>query len=189
LGYKDTSKAIKQHCRGGAKHHPIVDSLGREQEVRIINEGDVFRLIVSSRLPQAQLFEKWLFEEVLPQIRRTGSYGGQKELEDMKNRLMRLEMNENTYATLLKNALRTIRRFENRSLLTKEDKREILTLYVQKYPVSAIQRITKKSHARIKNFIDEILRDDEEADALFKEWEQDDEAKIAASRRKEAVSL
>jgi prophage antirepressor-like protein len=184
LEYKNPNDAMNDHCRGVAKRYPIVDSLGRKQEVRIINEGDVFRLIVNSRLPQAQRFEKWLFEEVLPQIRRTGGYGGQKELEDMKTRLMRLELNENTYAALLKNALRTVRRFENRSLLTKEDKREIMTLYVQEYPVSAIQKITKKSRTRIKNFINEILSDDEEADALFKEWEQDDEDKIAASRGK-----
>jgi len=75
LEYKDTVNAIKQHCRGVVKHHPIVDSLGRKQEVRIVNEGDVFRLIIGSRQPRAQAFEKWLFEEVLPQIRRTGSYG------------------------------------------------------------------------------------------------------------------
>jgi len=74
LGYKDTVNAIKQHCMGGPKYHPIVDSLGRKQEVRIINEGDVFRLVINSHLPQAQQFEKWLFEEVLPQIRKTGAY-------------------------------------------------------------------------------------------------------------------
>jgi prophage antirepressor-like protein len=74
LGYKNPRDAMNDHCRGVAKRYPIVDSLGRKQEVRIINEGDVFRLIVSSHLPQAQQFEKWLFEEVLPQIRRTGVY-------------------------------------------------------------------------------------------------------------------
>jgi len=74
LGYKDTVNAIKQHCMGVPKHHPIVDSMGRKQEVRIISESDVFRLIINSHLPQAQRFEKWLFEEVLPQIRKTGAY-------------------------------------------------------------------------------------------------------------------
>ena len=74
LGYKDTVNAIKQHCKGVAKHHPIIDSLGRNQEVRIINEPDMLRLIVNSTLPAAEKFERWVFEDVLPSIRKTGSY-------------------------------------------------------------------------------------------------------------------
>lgn len=74
LGYKDTTNAIKLHCRGVAKHHPILDSLGRTQEVRIISEPDMLRLIVGSKLPAAERFERWVFEEVLPSIRKTGRY-------------------------------------------------------------------------------------------------------------------
>ena len=74
LGYKDTVNAIKQHCRGVAKHHPITDALGRKQEARLIAEPDLYRLIVGSRLPTAQKFEAWIFEEVLPTIRKTGGY-------------------------------------------------------------------------------------------------------------------
>lgn len=74
LGYADTTKALKQHCRGGAKRHPIVDALGRIQKVRILSEPDVLRLIMGSTLPAAQQFERWIFEEVLPTIRRTGAY-------------------------------------------------------------------------------------------------------------------
>jgi len=73
LGYKDTVSAIKQHCKGVAKHH-LLETRGGKQQVRIISEGDVFRLVINSQLPQAQQFEKWLFEEVLPQIRKTGAY-------------------------------------------------------------------------------------------------------------------
>lgn len=74
LGYKDTINAIKQHCRGVVKHHPIQDSLGRTQEARVITEPDFYRLMVNSKLPNAQKFESWVFEEVLPAIRRTGGY-------------------------------------------------------------------------------------------------------------------
>lgn len=74
LGYKDTNNAIKQHCRGVAIHHPITDSLGRIQEARFIGEGDVYRLIASSKLESAQRFESWVFDEVLPAIRRDGGY-------------------------------------------------------------------------------------------------------------------
>lgn len=75
LGYADTNNAVKQHCRGVAKHHPIVDSLGRTQGARVIGESDVMRLIVSSKLPAAQEFERKVFEEILPSIRKTGAYG------------------------------------------------------------------------------------------------------------------
>ncbi|CUI48569.1 BRO-N domain-containing protein [Achromobacter xylosoxidans] len=74
LGYADTVNAIKQHCRGVAKHHPIPDSLGRMQETRILSEGDMYRLIVNSHLPTAEKFEAWVFDEVLPTIRKTGRY-------------------------------------------------------------------------------------------------------------------
>ena len=74
LGYKDTTNALKQHCRGVAKHHPIVDQLGRTQQARFITEGDLYRLVAGSKLPSAQKFESWVFDEVLPAIRRDGAY-------------------------------------------------------------------------------------------------------------------
>jgi prophage antirepressor-like protein len=64
LGYADTTNAIKQHCRGVAIHHPIVDSIGRTQNARIIAESDLLRLIIGSRLPAAEKFERWVFEDV-----------------------------------------------------------------------------------------------------------------------------
>ena len=74
LGYADHTNAMKQHCRGVAKHHPITDSLGRMQETRVLTEPDVFRLAVKSELPGAERFEAWVFEDVLPTIRKTGRY-------------------------------------------------------------------------------------------------------------------
>lgn len=74
LGYKDSINAIKQHCRGVALHHPITDRFGRTQQVRFITEGDLYRLIAGSRLPAAARFEAWVFDEVLPSIRRRGGY-------------------------------------------------------------------------------------------------------------------
>lgn len=74
LGYADHTNAAKQHCRGVVKRHPIADSLGRMQETRVLPESDVLRLIMGSALPAAEMFERWVFEEVLPTIRRTGSY-------------------------------------------------------------------------------------------------------------------
>ena len=56
------------------KRHTI-DRLGRNQQVTYINEPNLYRLIIHSRLPAAEKFEKWVFEEVLPAIRQNGCYG------------------------------------------------------------------------------------------------------------------
>ena len=76
LGFINTNDALTKHCRcdGVAIRYPIEDSLGRKQEARFITEGDVYRLITHSRLPAAEQFESWVFDEVLPSIRKTGSY-------------------------------------------------------------------------------------------------------------------
>ena len=73
LGYADTSDAIKRHCKGSVIRLPL-PTAGGVQQTRILTEPDVLRLIVSSTLPEAEAFERWVFEEVLPSIRRTGSY-------------------------------------------------------------------------------------------------------------------
>ena len=74
LGYVDTVNALKQHCRGMAIHHHL-QTPGGVQQARFITESDVYRLVVKSTLPEAVRFERWLFEDVLPSIRRTGQYG------------------------------------------------------------------------------------------------------------------
>lgn len=73
LGYSQPGNAVRTHCHGGVKR-TVIDSKGRKQIANFIPEGDVWRLIIRSRLPKAQQFEKWLFDEVLPEIRRTGGY-------------------------------------------------------------------------------------------------------------------
>ena len=78
LGYKDTTNAIKQHCKGVVKHH--LPTKGGVQTLNFIPEGDLYRLITHSKLPAAERFEKWVFDEVLPTIRRTGGYGNQAAL-------------------------------------------------------------------------------------------------------------
>lgn len=82
LGYKDTVNAIKQHCRGVVKRH-ITDSLGRQQDACFIPEGDVYRLITHSKLPSAEKFERWVFDEVLPTIRRHGAYATGATIESI----------------------------------------------------------------------------------------------------------
>ena len=82
LGYSDTAKAIKLHCKeDGWAFYPVIDSLGREQQARFINEGNVYRLITHSKLPAAEQFEHWVFDEVLPSIRKHGAYMTTETLE------------------------------------------------------------------------------------------------------------
>lgn len=73
LGYSKPGNAVRTHCQGCVKR-TVVDAMGHRQIVNYIPEGDLYRLIIRSRLPAAQKFEKWLFDEVLPELRRTGGY-------------------------------------------------------------------------------------------------------------------
>lgn len=82
LGYKRPQDAVRQHCKeDGSVNHRVADSLGRMQEKKYINEPNLYRLIVKSKLPQAEQFEKWVFEEVLPSIRKHGAYMTDQVLE------------------------------------------------------------------------------------------------------------
>ncbi len=83
LGYDQPHKAIERHCKkdGGMKH-TVIDNLGREQQAKFITEGDLYRLIVNSKLPSAEKFEKWVFDEVLPSIRKNGMYATDELLDN-----------------------------------------------------------------------------------------------------------
>lgn len=73
LGYKRQNDAIKQHCRSTVKHSiPHPQSKTKFMKVNAIPEADVYRLIMGSELASAIKFEEWVFEEVLPTIRKTG---------------------------------------------------------------------------------------------------------------------
>lgn len=80
LGYSNPKDAVGRHCRGVVKRD-LTDALGRIQKTNYIPEGDLWRLIIRSRLPAAQKFEKWLFDEVLPELRRTGGYRAKPDAE------------------------------------------------------------------------------------------------------------
>lgn len=73
LGYKDTVNALKAHCKGVVKRHPL-ETPGGTQEFTFITEPDLYRLITHSKLPTAEKFERWVFEDILPAIRKTGIY-------------------------------------------------------------------------------------------------------------------
>lgn len=75
LKYRNSNDAIKRHCKDwGVKRYPIPDALGRIRETVVIDQANLLRLITHSKLPEAQKFEAWIFEEVIPTVLSTGSY-------------------------------------------------------------------------------------------------------------------
>lgn len=78
LGYRSPKDAISAHCKGAVKHRLLTS--GGTQEIKFIPEGDVYRLVAHSRLPSAEKFESWIFDEVLPTIRRTGGYVANEDM-------------------------------------------------------------------------------------------------------------
>jgi prophage antirepressor-like protein len=76
LGYVNVHNAIARHCKidGVSKRH-TVDNLGKRQEVTVIDERNLYRLMGKSEAPNADPFQDWFYGEVLPSIRKTGSYG------------------------------------------------------------------------------------------------------------------
>lgn len=79
LGYARERDAIANHVdKDDAVKHGVADSIGREQKTTIINESGLYSLIFGSKLESAKKFKKWVTSEVLPQLRKTGSYGTPK---------------------------------------------------------------------------------------------------------------
>lgn len=83
LGYTNFRDAIRRHCKGVVKRDSLTK--GGIQSLSYIPEGDVYRLIVHSKLPSAERFEKWVFDEVLPTIRKHGAYMTDSLLEQVAN--------------------------------------------------------------------------------------------------------
>jgi anti-repressor protein len=72
LGYKNPQKAIRTHCKHQAT--TTIQTPGGLQQMIVIPEGDIYRLILKSSMKQAEEFEAWVTDTVLPQIRQTGGY-------------------------------------------------------------------------------------------------------------------
>ena len=82
LGYARPAKAVLDHCKGVPFWEPL-ETPGGIQQARFITEGDLYRLIFNSKLPEAEKFEAWVVDEVLPSIRKHGMYATPTTIEDM----------------------------------------------------------------------------------------------------------
>ena len=74
LGYKEAAKAVRERVDAEDKGVSKMDTPGGKQEVTIINESGLYSLILSSKLPGAKEFKRWVTSEVIPSIRKTGGY-------------------------------------------------------------------------------------------------------------------
>ena len=74
LEIRDTKSKNFNLKEGGVERIPLIDNLGRKQEVTFINEPNLYRVIFRSRKAEAVQFQDWIFEEVIPAIRKTGGY-------------------------------------------------------------------------------------------------------------------
>ena len=83
LGYKDTSDAIKRHVENEDKLSRCFTDSGQNRNMYIINESGLYSLILSSKLPNARKFKKWVTGEVLPSIRKHGAYLTPDKVEEV----------------------------------------------------------------------------------------------------------
>ena len=74
LGYKNPRDAISKHVDEEDKEVAKCDTLGGKQDIAIINESGLYSLVLSSKLPSAKKFKRWVTSEVLPALRKTGQY-------------------------------------------------------------------------------------------------------------------
>lgn len=124
LGYSNPHDAISRHCRtDGVVKREVIDSMGRTQEMNFITEGNLYRLITKSKLPDAEKYEVWVFDEVLPSIRKTGSYSVQQfRLPQTMAEALRLAadlVDQNQTLQLENEELKTKTRYVDQILLSK----------------------------------------------------------------------
>lgn len=93
LGYINTKDALSRHVDADDKGGSRITTPSGEQEMTIINESGLYSLVLSSKLPTAKKFKRWVTSEVLPTIRKTGGYSTKQkaQAEQDKTREMRAE--------------------------------------------------------------------------------------------------
>lgn len=95
LGYANPHDAIGRHCKkNGVVKHEVIDNMGRKQEINLITEGNLYRLIAKSKLPSAELFESWVFDDVIPSINRNGAYVSPNITEEQEEKLDKYSTNK-----------------------------------------------------------------------------------------------
>lgn len=99
LGYSDTAQAIRKHVEEEDKGVVEMTTPGGKQPLTVINESGLYSLVLSSKLPTAKKFKRWVTSEVLPAIRKHGGYvAGQEHMSDEELMAKALLMAQKTIA-------------------------------------------------------------------------------------------
>lgn len=145
LGYVRPADAISQHCRYTVKHRiPHPQSKTKTLEVNVIPEGDIYRLITKSELESAERFESWVFDEVLPSIRKYGIYATDRVIDDI--------LNNPDFGIELLTKLK-----EERAARVEAEKRNAVLMHVNK--TYTMTEIAKELGFRSAIQLNKILRD------------------------------
>nr|DAT78630.1 MAG TPA: repressor domain protein [Caudoviricetes sp.] len=81
LGYSQPAKAIREHVKDTHKGVSEMDTPGGRQQIIIIDEAGLYSLVLRSKLPAAEAFQEWVVAEVIPSIRKTGSYSVNQDMK------------------------------------------------------------------------------------------------------------
>ena len=148
LGYSDPSATISKKCKYKRKEmiaHCQNDKVVKTQTT-LINEGDLYRLIIGSKLPSAQKFEEWVMDEVLPQIRKTGGYIPLYEDDDV----------DAFMAKALIIAQKTLDK-KNELIKNMQPKADYFDALVDRSLLTNFRDTAKELHIRQKDFINWLL--------------------------------
>lgn len=143
LGYSNTKDAISRHCKGVVKHDLLTN--GGKQVFSFIPESDVYRLVIHSRLPEAEKFERWVMEDVLPSIRQTGGY--------KTNNPDRINIDIAEYIGLLKFKIDVLEKSAEKHSnvpISEAEKHEICDLYKRGATIGSIGRQLNRSEYGVR---------------------------------------
>ena len=162
LGYSNQWDALKRHCRYLVKREvPNPQSVSKKVTMNFLTEGDLYRLITHSKLPSAEKFERWVFDEVLPTLRQTGQYGADPaELE----RLRRSNAVLRDWLSLLAARKRDLVDIQSTLADVRKERDEAKSRYMTvkaNYSkwcdlVRTFENLTRQAQADINSYIDQI---------------------------------
>lgn len=161
LGYSNVHDAMKRHCNsdGLVKHEVVTQTTNQHgtstsQSVSLIfvNEGNVYRLITHSKLPAAITFEKWLFETVVPTIRKHGIYMTDQRLQEM---LMRPDTIINIALTLKREQLKNIILTEDNAVM--QPKADYFDALVDRNLLTNIRETAKELKIPERQFVSFLI--------------------------------
>ena len=162
LGYSNQRKALLDHCLCVTKRDvPHPQSAAKHISMNFLTEGDLYRLICHSKLPSAEKFEHWVFDEVLPTLRQTGQYGADPaELE----RLRRSNATLQSWLGLLADRKRDLVDIQSTLADVRKERDEAKSRYMTvkaNYSkwcdlVRTFENLTRQAQADINSYIDQI---------------------------------